>query len=483
MLKHLRDLKLNYDLLKNKATYNKDNEHVKIMFLGSYSHGKSSLIGRLLMNTGSVDEKLWKNYIEAFESLTKKYDDDAIDKLNAGEKPYSWLSDLFINDRVNFSSSCVSQSTINIGNKRISVFDTPIYNLRILRNYRLMDHLFLVIECNYKNFIERIEFITFTLSLQIINNSNIIHVVFTKIDLKEDYDKEISLCVSDLKDILEKQFKITEDVLKIFAVSAFDNTNLINIKEKEKDEDKESKENDNQNHNNTSKYPNLIDYLAQLSKRLKKNTSKCEIELINKPKLKGVVDGKLVVNFISNVENMIKGLVTQGTIKVKSKFNCIPHTKIQGIIESIQINYQNVDQAEEGDYVSIKFSYTCEYPTKVNQILHISNTKDLYSKRVEVKKLIIIYEHSYNEYININSIITINLLYDNLTAKIVRIKDKIEKDMIFSKRTYEIECLIFPYYNKNTFDILENHKDNDVVYLFNGIQIYGKGKIKTIIYE
>ncbi|MEM0228411.1 MAG: GTP-binding protein, partial [Ignisphaera sp.] len=61
--------------------------HLNLVIIGHVDHGKSTLVGRLLVEIGAIDEKTWKETVEA-----------AIKAGKESEK-YAWLMDRLKEER------------------------------------------------------------------------------------------------------------------------------------------------------------------------------------------------------------------------------------------------------------------------------------------------------------------------------------------------------------------------------------------------
>jgi elongation factor 1-alpha len=87
--------------------------HLNIVIIGHVDHGKSTLVGRLLVETGTVDEKTWKETVEA-----------AIKAGKESEK-YAWLMDRLKEERERGLTISLAYRKFETKNYYYTIIDAP----------------------------------------------------------------------------------------------------------------------------------------------------------------------------------------------------------------------------------------------------------------------------------------------------------------------------------------------------------------------
>jgi len=87
--------------------------HLNIIIIGHVDHGKSTLVGRLLVETGAVDEKTWKETVEA-----------AIKAGKESEK-YAWLMDRLKEERERGLTISLAYRKFETKNYYYTIIDAP----------------------------------------------------------------------------------------------------------------------------------------------------------------------------------------------------------------------------------------------------------------------------------------------------------------------------------------------------------------------
>ncbi|MEM4442383.1 MAG: translation elongation factor EF-1 subunit alpha [Ignisphaera sp.] len=87
--------------------------HLNLVIIGHVDHGKSTLVGRLLVETGAVDEKTWKEVVEA-----------AIKAGKESEK-YAWLLDRLKEERERGLTISLAYRKFETNNIYYTIIDAP----------------------------------------------------------------------------------------------------------------------------------------------------------------------------------------------------------------------------------------------------------------------------------------------------------------------------------------------------------------------
>ena len=83
--------------------------------MGAAKSGKSSIIGKLLYDSGYIDKEEFEKYVICYRALFP-------DQKNL---PYDWLSNLSNDEKRKCMTSFLNSSSLNTEDKFITIFDTP----------------------------------------------------------------------------------------------------------------------------------------------------------------------------------------------------------------------------------------------------------------------------------------------------------------------------------------------------------------------
>ena len=327
----LKSFNLNNDILSLEAAVIDANKPtIKVLFIGLEGCGKSTIVGKILEQTGYINNKLFDNFTQSYQLYYK----------NKSNKPYEWLSDTSLNERVLGKSIQNNYLLTKVDDKNISLIDSPgktKYYREVVRIMPYVDHAFIVLESDKKYFDNNLDKIIDLILLQIAcksNNIKCINIVLSKIDLYYNNSSDVEQFIDYIKkiihyNILEKR-NINIDFVYI-PISVYNNINISNILVNEKF--------------NFKKYPNLMNYIKSLNND---NTIISET-FTNNPKFI-----TLKVNNSVKHRNLVYGIVLNGYIKVNQNFIVKGCNNEIGEVLKIENNYENLDCAKSGDIVSLK---------------------------------------------------------------------------------------------------------------------------------
>jgi len=364
-IKLVKDLNCTTDLLKNKASY-QENPAIKktAMFLGLKGSGKSSLVGKLMHDLNLLDDELFKMYKIGYQTIFPGRENH----------PFEWISNTDADERSTGLTLRTNISHINYNQNYIKIYDTPgkFQHFRnSLKDLNLIDSFFLCLEAdsaaledaNNSNFIANVlKILKYSEKIKSVN------VIITKIDKETNEEKlneTIGKIHAQISEILNKNW-LKSLAFTITPVSVHGNTNIIkvnktfkllnennvsSISEKSVLElllNQDNKDETFRAYQRNELYTNtdinrFIFSKDQPQQKSGKKPIKASFSAI-------ILTRKLNKKFLD--KKLVSATVVSGRLESNHILLSLPnlqHTKI----DSLQINYNKISIANEGDEVSL----------------------------------------------------------------------------------------------------------------------------------
>jgi translation elongation factor EF-1alpha len=444
-IKMMKDFKLSTELLKTHAGIDRLPKNVNIIVFGPQGYGKSTLVGRLMCDLNLIDKKLFENYARAYKTYFKK-----------DNQPYEWISDVAADERCKSKTIYVNANHLQTENKFITLYDTPgKYKLfkSSISTMALVDHFFMVLECNIEKITAEKTFIINTIMYAYAYECRELYIVITKAEMCIDINNTIAEIVKLVESVVTKSNLSLK--LHFIPVSSFTGNNIMKRA--------------------SNDYPSLYEVINSLKPSEDKSGSSV-------PKI--LVTGTIGDQFSGRV---IYGNVYGGAITAGQAFTVQPSNK-KGKIQSLQCNYTDIDAAEPGMAVSIKLSESASaLGVERGSILDCSNVSKSKTGVCSVKEVIMSIKYIGNSELKRLTCLMADFQFFHKNLQIVEIqsvKDKdgkelTELDKITSKQTAVIR--LQPVNNTMYFENL--WKSDSVVLRGKHYSIIGFGKIKDITYN
>ena len=445
--KEIRKLNLGNNIFKNVAILDPDSPHFNIVVFGPPSSGKSSLIGKLLYETGNIDKSLYQNFINGFKLINKR-DDPA----------WHWIANTSVDERSKNSTIHLNIARLSLKNKFFNIFDTPSSNKYFKTTSRaiaLSEEGFLCISTD-EDFKSNKNYIKMRLIYCACNHIKSIYVIITKID-------SLDLSNNDTLKILLENIKKELDPLAIelklnfiyVPISVKQNINITNsniIVE---------------GHN----FPNLQTVFSNFNN--KQNNS--------------IVGSNAKFFVIKNrnigSKTILTGKVLENKINLMDNFVSFPEN-ITGKIKKIEVNYNKINSINDGSICSIEVENT---NIESGSILHIKgkahpNKPVIKELEIDIKFLKETKKNScnivdYKFFYNFLQFHTLNKLFDVNGTEILSL-DNIKTISAGQRAIYKL-C---PTNDHQYFELINNPNNKHFITVRNNDNlIVGAGTISKII--
>jgi len=199
-----------------------EKERINLVFVGHVDHGKSTLVGRLLLDTGSLDSR-----------VIEKYKEEAA-KIGKATFEFAWVMDKRKDERERGVTIDATHLNFETKNKKIFIIDAPGHKdfiKNMITGTSEADAAVLVVDVNdtfERGIMEQTK--EHAMLAKTMGVEQII-VVVNKLD-KIKYDREIFNKVSeDIKELLKKYGWDVEKI-PIVPVSAYNGDNVVNRSDK-----------------------------------------------------------------------------------------------------------------------------------------------------------------------------------------------------------------------------------------------------------
>jgi len=449
-LQMIKDFKCNRDLFKTHAKFDSNKPLVNLVFFGPTGSGKSSLAGRLLVDLGCIDKKLFEYYKKAYNTYFP-------DRENY---PYEWLSNTAADERCKDKTIVINVSYINTKNKFVQIYDTPgsyKYYKKAISAMSLVDHFCLCLDADLKQIEKEIPMIIASFASLVANNCSQLHIVLTKVDV---YNLEKDQ--NALNELIENVKILFNDALTKSKINI--NLNIIPLSSR--------------SGFNLENFINLIDGM--------KSHEEYEHNYLN------ISSNKTKILVLDTVEDKFEGKIIYGRVfgnnlKVNSVFVAYPSGK-EGMITSCQVNENSVNsEIKPGTYVSLRLNNSFNsLGINKGSILHVNEKANKkISKKFGIKDISISLKYIGNSTLKINSCISVEFKYFRETLEIVLIKDcngNLLNNTKEIKAGESIELKLLPLHEVY-FESLWEDKPDCIIVRGPHYKVYGVGKMINMNFD